>query len=341
MSGLLDLLQKAPVERCMILNHEPTGLRAFLVLDDLTLGPAAGGVRTRSYPSPEAALEDAIRLAKAMTIKCALAGLDAGGGKAVVMEQYLKDRPAAFARLGQYVEELRGAFRTAGDLGTTSADLAAMAATTQYVHTDESHLTAAVARGLVRTLEACTEIKGRRGIANLRVAVQGCGNIGAAVARRLVTDGVHVIVADVDASRAETLAQEIGADVCSPLAVLLLDVDVVSPCAVGGVITPEMAGEIRAWAVCGAANNILHGPDAGRVLMERGILFVPDVISSAGAVIDGIGASVMKLDDRTELIDRLRGTARDVLNTALHERRLPTEVAEDLARHRIRFAQPD
>jgi leucine dehydrogenase len=157
-----------------------SGLEAILVIDDDTLGPAAGGVRTRSYPSLAEARADAAALARAMTIKCALAGLDAGGGKCVVLDHPGLDRPRAFAELGARIAELGGGFRTAGDLGTTDADLAAMASTCAWVHAG-SDLAGAVARGVVRCIEACAAVRGVP-VAGLAVAIQGCGAIGAAAA---------------------------------------------------------------------------------------------------------------------------------------------------------------
>lgn len=142
-------LDAAGVARCMLWRDASVGLTAVLVIDDLSLGPGAGGVRTRVYPSLTAALAEAAGLAQAMTRKCALAGLAAGGAKAVVLAGPELDWPRAFARLGELVTELGGVFRTAGDLGTTADDLAAMASTCPYVHVEERGLAEAVARGLV------------------------------------------------------------------------------------------------------------------------------------------------------------------------------------------------
>lgn len=311
------------------------GLRAFVVLDDLTLGPAAGGVRTLRYATEGEAWADAARLARAMTIKCALSGLDAGGGKAVVLEHEGLDREKAFEVLGRRVEQLAGLFRTAGDLGTTQGDLAAMARTTQYVHPDEGPLVAAVGRGLVRCVEAAAEHRGRGSVAGLSVAIQGCGAIGAAVAEALAAAGAELVVADVDAGRAAKIAEQTGARVVSPDDVLRAEVDVLCPCARGGVIDASVAGEISAWAVCGAANNILVDEAAGEALRERDVLFVPDVIASAGAVVDGIGKTVMGLSDRGPLIDRLGDTAREVLARATREQKSPSVVAEAIAFERI------
>jgi leucine dehydrogenase len=332
-----DHLDAAGVARCVIWRDAASGLTAVLVIDDLSLGPAAGGVRTRAYPRLADALAEAAGLAQAMTRKCALAGLAAGGAKAVVLDHPGLDRPRAFARLGQFVAELGGVFRTAGDLGTTAADLAAMATTCPYVHVDERGLAEAVARGLCGCVAACAAIRGR-GLAGLRVAIQGCGSIGAAAARALRAGGAVLTVADVDAARAARVAAEVEARVVAPDDLLLEDVDVVAPCAIGGVITPAVAASLRAWAVCGAANNILDSREAARVLAARGVLHVPDEVASAGAVIEGIGRSVMGFADRTPLIDGLGATARALLAEAAASGELPVVLAERWARARVAAA---
>ena len=157
----IEDLDAAGTARCLLWRDPPSGLTAVLVIDDLTLGPGAGGVRTRAYPGLAAAVAEASALARAMTRKCALAGLAAGGAKAVVLDHPGLDRPAAFRALGRLVAELGGLFRTAGDLGTTAADLAAMAETCPYVHPEEGGLTEAVARGLVGCARACARARGR------------------------------------------------------------------------------------------------------------------------------------------------------------------------------------
>lgn len=328
----MEALAPERVERV----HEPDlGLTAYVVLDSTVLGPAAGGVRTRAYPDEVAAAVDACQLARAMTYKCALGGLDAGGGKVVVIDHPGLRRTEAFEELGRRVDTLRGDLRTAGDLGTTAADLAAMASQSRYVHTDVASLASAVARGVLRCAEACADVKGRPGLSGLRVAVQGCGDIGAAVAEHLAEAGASLRVADVDGARAEAVARRTGAAVVSPVDVLYEDVDLLSPCAIGDVVTADTARGIRAWAICGGANNICTDDAAHRALHDRGVLFVPDLISSGGAVIEGIGRTVMGIDDRAPLIDALRHTAALVLEDALRDGRPPIEHAIARARARI------
>jgi leucine dehydrogenase len=335
---VFDRMRDLDLARVVLWRDAASGLQAIVALDEVTLGPAVGGVRTRAYPDPGAALAEVAALARAMTIKCAVAGVDAGGGKCVVLDHGGLDRPRAFRVLGARIAELGGLFRTAGDLGTTAADLAAMAERCPWVHADEAALAAAVGRGVLRCVEACAAVRGAQ-VAGLHVAIQGCGAIGGAVARALAGAGVRLTVADLDAARAAALAAETGAALADPATILTLPVDIVAPCALGGVVDAPVAEAMRAWALCGAANNILASPDAEEALLARDVLVVPDVVSSAGAVVEGIGRTVMGLADRTPLIDALGVTARRILEEARAAGARPTAIAEGIAHARIAAAR--
>jgi leucine dehydrogenase len=340
MSDVFSLLEELDARRCTLFSEPTSGLRAILVLDDLTLGPAAGGVRTARYASFEAALRDAKQLARAMTLKCALADLGTGGGKIVVLEHDELDRPKAFEALGAHIETLDGLMRTSGDYGTTQDDLRAMARKTRYVQSDEPRLARAVARGVHRCLEALfrhrgepTKVEGRR------LAIQGCGVIGAAVAKLLGENGAELVVADLVPERAERVAAATGADIVPADGLLGVDVDVLVPCAVGNWLGAEEAGRLAARAVCGPATNLLVDLEAARRLAERGVLHVPDAITSAGAVIEGIGRTVMGLPDRTPLLDHLGTTAEEVLDIARDRGITAHEAAEALAESRLAAAR--
>ncbi len=336
---MFETLDAAGCPRCLIISHPQSGLRAVIALHDTTLGPAAGGVRTRAYLSIEAAVREAAALAEAMTVKCALGGLAAGGGKAVVLDHPGLKRNEAFEQLGREVEALGGLFRTGADLGTNAQDTAAMARHTRYVHTDERSLAASVGRGMLACVRACAEVNGRPSVVGLRVAVQGAGVIGAAVSSALSDAGADITISDIDRARADSVAARCGGRVVAPEHLLAADVDVLAPCALGGVLTAQIAAEIRAWAVCGAANNILADREAARVLWERGVLHVPDPIASAGAVVDGIGDTVMGIGDRAAMIDALGETAKQVLSTASSSDALPIDVAAKIARARIELGR--
>jgi leucine dehydrogenase len=337
---MLEALARQNIERLITLRDEASGLEALIVIDDLTLGPAAGGVRTRSYGSLDAALADAAALARAMTIKCALAGLDAGGGKAVVLDHAGLDRRRAFAVLGQRIAELGGLFRTAGDLGTTAADLDVMARTCPYVHTDESTLAAAVARGMVRCIEACVRLRGGGSgeIGGLRVAIQGVGAIGAAVADALSIRGAQLVIADVDGARAAVIAERTGASVVRPEAILTADVDVVAPCALGSVLDTSAVPALRCRAVVGAANNQLATDAVAGLLHARGIVWTPDFIANAGGIINiAVELEPAGYDPgrARERVTAVGDTVRAVLVAAGRDGVTPLAAALALARERL------
>ena len=227
----LETLLDVEAHRMIAFADAQSGLRAFLAIDSLVLGPSAGGVRTQPYASEAAALADVAALARAMTLKLAIAGLDAGGAKTVVIDHPGLKRADVFRRLGEYVDELRGLYRCAGDLGTTAADLDRMAERSQYVNTGGPALGAATGRGVVRCLEALASVGGRDGLVGLSIAVQGTGAMGAEVARALAMAGARLTLADIDAARVGALAAELDARIVAPEAVLLEAVDIVVPCA--------------------------------------------------------------------------------------------------------------
>lgn len=337
MTDVFDDMRDAGAARVLLLHDDASGLRAILALDDLTLGPACGGIRTRRYDSPGDALLDAQRLASAMTLKCAIAGLPAGGGKTVVLDHPGLDRPAAFRKLGEHIAALGGMYRAAGDLGTTHDDLLHAAEKTRFVNTSGERLGAATGEGVVNCIRAVAAERGTD-VADLTVAVQGCGLIGAGVARLLHAAGATLIVADLDEGLAAALAGKVGGRAVATDEVLVTRCDIVAPCAVGGVLTREVVERMQAWAICGGANNQLRDDAALAALVERGIVYVPDFLASAGAVIDGI-ARELGDGDSAPLIAGLGDTAAAVIADARRDGVSTVEAAQRLARARIREAQ--
>lgn len=334
MSDIFDEMRAAAdATRVLFLQDADTGLRAMIALDDTTLGPACGGIRTRAYPDVGAALLDVQRLASAMTLKCAIAGLPAGGGKSVVLAHPGLDRPAAFRKLGQHIEALGGLYRAAGDLGTTYQDLLHVAETTGYVDTSGERLGAATGEGVVNCIRAVARDCGRE-LLGLTVAVQGCGLIGAGVARLLAAEGARLVVADLDPELASSVAADVGGRHVPASEVLAAECDVVAPCAVGGVLTDEAVARMRAWAVCGGANNQLGNARVLDHLTRRNIAYVPDFLASAGAVIDGI-ARALGDGDPVPLIAALEHTAATVLARSRAEGVTTVEVGVAIARARI------
>ena len=281
-------------ERILFAQDAGSGLKAIIAVHSTVLGPALGGTRFYPYEREEDALADALRLSRAMTRKNAAAGLDHGGGKGVIIGDPRSLKSEGLLRAyGRAVESLGGAYLTAEDVGTTTADMEVIARETRYVtgmardaggSGDPSPTTAlglmAAMRGVGRSLWGSTDLTGRH------VAVQGVGKVGGAFARMLADAGARLTIADVNVEAVESLAREIGAAVADPASIHTVDCDVFAPCALGGALNPETVPELRCAAIVGSANNQLATDGIAADLASRGILYVPDFIVNAGGVIN-------------------------------------------------------
>lgn len=271
-----------------------TGLRAIIAIHDTRLGPALGGCRFIHYDSDDAALVDALRLARGMTYKAALANLPHGGGKSVIMRPSRHfDRVALFRSFGKFVDDLRGHYITAEDSGTGLEDMEVIRSVTKWVTgVDPSHGGSGdpspfTALGVRRGIEACVEKKlGKTNLKGVHVAVQGVGHVGYHLCRELHAQGATLTVADVDALKAERAQREFGAKVVKLDAIFDVDCDVFAPCALGSALNDETIPRLRARIVAGAANNQLAVPQNGDDLYARGILYAPDYAINAGGLIN-------------------------------------------------------
>ena len=262
-----------------------TGLRAVFALHDLTLGPAAGGVRRWRYASEDDAVVDAMRLARGMTRKNALAGLPFGGGKAVIMSDGTPVTNAQLRVFGRWIDELGGEYISAEDVGMRVEHMVEVRKETRFVtgigdRGLGGHPGPKTARGVFRGIEVALG----GSVGGARVAVQGLGAVGMALVEQLAAAGARLLVSDLDADRLDA-AVRLGAERCAVHDVLLADVDVVAPCALGQVLTPEVARTLKARVVAGSANNQLASDEAGRILHERGVLYAPDYVINAGGII--------------------------------------------------------
>ena len=278
-------------ERLLRCADPESGLRAIVAVHDTTLGPALGGCRMWRYDSEDAALADALRLARGMTRKAAVAGLALGGGKAVIIGDPRRGKtPALLRAFGRAVERLDGAYITGEDVGTSVEDMAVVRGETRHVvglagaSGDPSPVTAA---GVRHGIRAAVERRfGAATLSGATVAVQGLGHVGYNLCRLLREDGARLIVADPVARRAARAADEFGAAVVAPDAILDAEADVFAPCALGGAIDAGAPARLKAGAVAGAANNQLADATAGEALHRRGILYAPDYVINAGGLIN-------------------------------------------------------
>jgi leucine dehydrogenase len=338
--SLLEEMAAQGHEQVLAFQDPASGLRGFLAIHDTALGPAHGGTRLWRYTREQDALADALRLSRAMTYKAALAEVAGGGGKAVILKHPGLKRQEAFKAYGAIVESLRGRFFTGPDAGVTPDDLVAIRSATRFVACgsspelgDLNHYTAS---GVWHGMRACLEFTG---LGKARVAIQGVGNVGMALARILKRQGMELLVADSDPARAEQAQQELGAQVLPTEKILFADCDVFAPCALGGVLTAETADRLQARIVCGAANNVLSSIEVGDILARRGILYAPDYLVNAGALIRGSDFYLQKRQESTASVERIYERTRRILQRAQERESSPARIADELAEAHLREAR--
>ena len=269
-------------------------LSAIVAIHDTRRGPALGGCRFVVYSNEDAALTDALRLARAMTFKAALAGLAHGGGKSVIVApagDY--DRSALLAAFARFVDGLGGRYIAAEDSGTNPEDMRTLREHTRHVvgldaaHGGSGDPSPFTALGVRRGIEACVEAAlGRSSLEGVRVAVQGVGSVGYHLCRELRAVGARITLADVRDELAARAAAEFGANVVSAAEIHRTECDVYAPCALGGAINDRTLPELRCRIVAGAANNQLANDDAGATLHTHGVLYAPDYAINAGGLIN-------------------------------------------------------
>jgi len=290
-----------------------TSLRSIVAIHDTRLGPALGGCRFLHYESEEAAVVDALRLARGMTYKAALAGLADGGGKSVIMRPRGHfDRVALFRAFGKAIDDLRGHYITAEDSGTGLEDMDVIRTVTKHVtgvdvkqggSGDPSPFTAL---GVRRGIEACVKVVlGKSSLSGLHIAVQGVGHVGYQLCKELHAVGAKLSVADVDPLKAERAHREFGAQVLPLGDIFDTACDVVAPCALGSALNDETIPRLKAKIVAGAANNQLAEPRHGDDLHARGILYAPDYAINAGGLIN-VAQEVTGYDEKTAREKTLR-----------------------------------
>ena len=288
----------------------------FVCLHSTARGPAGGGTRMRVYPTPADGLADAMRLSGAMTRKMAAAGMPRGGGKAVLAVPELptgEPRKRLLRRYGELVASLGGSYRTAGDMNISPEDLDVVA-------------------------ERCPWVYGTSTRGGNSVLVQGAGSVGQVLARELAESGARVLVSDIDEARASAT----GCETVAPEHVIETEVDVYSPCAVGGTLNAGSIPRLACRAIAGCANNQLAEPEDAERLAERGILYAPDYVVNAGGIVQLIGLEDEGWDE-AQLDERLAGigdTLRTLFAEADSDGITPDEAAERLVRRRLAETQP-
>lgn len=336
--SLVDECEQVLVVRDPEADTDPDAAVALVAVHSTRLGPAHGGIRRWSYASQDDALADVVALARAMTYKCALADIPAGGGKAVILDRPGLDRERAYRLVGRAVESLGGTFYTGPDVNTTARDLRWVGEETRFVATDADDgpgdLAAATADGVLSAWLALAAELGAQP-EDLHCVVQGLGAVGMGLCRRLADRGVRLSVHDVVGERIERAIAECGATAIPSGKVTETACDIFSPCALGGVLTETVAATLPVRGVCGAANNIFETDAAVAELHCRSIPVVPDFLANSGALIQGAIWNLQQRRIAPDHLDCIGETTAEVLRRARTSDRAPSLVALELASERL------
>jgi leucine dehydrogenase len=340
-------------EEVAVRRGERSGLYVVVAIHSTALGPALGGARLWHYRALGDGIADALRLSEAMTYKAAAAGLDLGGGKAVLCAPPDRELSGDLRRglmldLGDVVESLDGRYVTAEDVGTGTADMTVIGERTSHVvgrpvdaggSGDPSPVTA---RGVEAAIRACCEDRyGSSDLAGRAIAIIGLGHVGLALAERLVAAGAEVIGSDID-SHKRGAAERLGARWADPADAMTAECDVLAPCALGGAIDAENVGELRCEIVCGSANNVLAHDSLAAELAAREILYAPDFIANAGGLINVYGElRDLEPERLDELVEGIGDALTSVFEVADSRTVTPLDAARAVALERLEAASEE
>ena len=338
---LFDTIASMGHEQLVLCQDSASGYRGIIAVHSTVLGPALGGTRFWNYATDEEAIVDALRLARGMTYKNAVAGLNLGGGKSVIIgDNKTHDREMIFRAHGRFVESLGGRYITAEDVGTSTADM-------DYVHMETDYVSGLAGRsgdpspvtahGVFRAIQASAHERwGSDDLNGKTIALQGCGHVGYYLAKELHEAGAKLVVSDIDADRAKRVVGEIGAGVVASEEIYGVEADIFAPCALGAIINDKTIPQLNAEIVAGAANNQLLEERHGDELEARGILYAPDYVANAGGVINVYTELAGWTSARSfRKADEIYDTIRRVFEIARMQK-IPSYLAADrLAEQRI------
>jgi leucine dehydrogenase len=330
-------LERERLEDLHLRRDPATGLQAIIAIHNTRLGPALGGCRFIEYISDDAAITDAIRLARGMSYKAALANVPQGGGKAVIIRpSFVRDRGALYRAFGRFVQDLGGRYITAVDSGTTLADMDEVAGVTSYVSgtsrdgADPSPITAL---GVFSGIRAAVRHQlDTESLKSLRVAIQGVGNVGEALARQLHEAGARLVVSDPDPARTRRCEDLYEAEVVPPEAIYDASCDVFAPCGLGGVLNERTIPRLQCRIVAGAANNQLADDEQGHALHRADILYAPDYVINAGGLIQvSLGYCRTPNSEVQHRTRALGDTLTELFERSHRENRPPEQIANQRA----------
>ncbi|AJY76023.1 Leu/Phe/Val dehydrogenase [Paenibacillus beijingensis] len=341
---LFDIMDKDDYEEVLFCKDKRSGLKAIIAIHDTTLGPALGGTRMWAYGSEEEALEDVLRLAKGMTYKNAISGLNLGGGKTVIIGNPRTDKSEAMLRaFGRYIQSLNGRYITAEDVGTTVEDMDTIHQETDYVtgispgFGSSGNPSPATAYGVYQGMKAAAkEAFGFDSLAGKTIAVQGVGNVAFNLCRYLHEEGAYLIVTDINNEAVRQAVEKFRAVAVDPEDIYDVHCDIYAPCALGGTINDETIPRLKAKVVAGSANNQLKEARHGDRLHKMGIVYAPDYVINAGGVINIADELNGYNKDRAfKKIGEIYGTLNRIFDISRAEGIPPHAAADRLAEQRI------
>jgi leucine dehydrogenase len=341
---IFSYMEQYDYEQLLFCQDEVSGLKAIIAIHDTTLGPALGGTRMWTYESEDAAIEDALRLAKGMTYKNAAAGLNLGGGKTVIIGDPRTDKnEEMFRAFGRYIQGLNGRYITAEDVGTTVADMDLIHEETNYVtgispaFGSSGNPSPVTAYGVYRGMKAAAkEAFGTDSLEGKTIAVQGVGNVAFNMCRHLHEEGAKLIVTDINKEAVQRAVDEFGAKAVGLDEIYSVECDIFAPCALGAIINDETIPQLKAKVIAGAANNQFKEARHGDIVHEMGIVYAPDYVINAGGVINVADELYGYNQERAmKKVEQVYNNVERVIEIAKRDN-IPTYVAADrMAEERI------
>ena len=347
MTGIFDDLKDYGHEQVSFFHDEETGLKAIIGIHSTVLGPALGGCRMWKYADDQEALRDVLRLSRGMTYKAAVAGLNLGGGKAVVVADSRTDKNEALLKsFGRAVDAVGGRYITAEDVGMTVADIDTIRTVTRHAvggsneggSGDPSDMTAL---GVFQGIKAALKVSGQgEKLEGVKVAIQGVGNVGYHLCSYLSAAGAKLIITDIYPNQVKKVEQEFGAEVVAPDQIYSVDCDIYAPCALGAILNSRTIPQLKCSIVAGSANNQLEKDEDGFTLFSKGITYAPDYAINSGGLIN-VAAELDGYNKEKVLnkVSQIYTTIESILEHSKKEHVPPHQAADALAEKRLKEAR--
>lgn len=351
MESVFELMERDDFEEIAYGYDKPTGLKAIVAIHDTTLGPAFGGTRMKSYSTEEEALKDCLKLSKAMTCKNAAAGINFGGGKAVIIgDAKIQKTEALLRAYGRFVEGLGGRFIAGVDVGTDENDMIILQQETKHVtalplfYGGAGSTSGATAYGVYHAIRKAAQfVFGDSSLTGKKVAIQGVGNIGRRLLEYLIKEGATIYVADIERDSLDKVKRKFDVKVVDPEQIYDLDVDIFSPCAMGGILNDHTIPRLKCKLIAGSANNQLSDTSKHiKMLKERKIAFAVDFILSAGGVINNsqqYNRCGYNQEAAYKQVEKIGDTIYSIFKAAEEQNITTVEAAYEFAQKRLDLAQ--